>query len=84
MTPTLDNFLTFPVLCVLDDVRVAFLPTKLTVLDAKGAAAPPVLVLVSLCLPAGGRAERSSPCSVSTQINCLELRMLAALGLQGS
>lgn len=63
---------------VLDDVRVVlFLPVLEVV-------APPALLLVSLCLPACGRAGRCSPCTSSTQDGCLELRMFAALGLQDS
>lgn len=85
MTLTLATTLTFPPLCVLDDVRVAVLPPVVVVLEAKeAAAAPPVLLLVSLCLPAGGLAERSSPCTSTSQIGCLELRMLTTLGLQDS
>lgn len=84
MTLTLATTLMFPPLCVLDDVRVALLPPVVVVLEGKEAAAPPVLLLVSLFFPTGGLAERSSPCTSSTQIGCLELRMLATLGLQDS
>lgn len=77
MTPTLVNFLPFPALCV----RALLRPT---LLDAKRAAASLVLVLVSLCRPNDRRAKRSSPCSGSTLDNCLELKILAALGRQGS
>lgn len=74
--------LTFPPLCVLDDVKVELFPPELAELEVKEAAAPPGLLLVSLCLPAGGLAGHSSPCTSSTQMGCLELRTLGALGLQ--
>lgn len=78
--PTLASTLMLPPFSsfVLDDVRVVlFLPVLEVV-------APPALLLVSLCLPACGRAGRCSPCTSSTQDGCLELRMFAALGLQDS